>query len=101
MVEFWQGALHYVPRSPARAGWVVLTDPEGRGPHLAFQARQARRPARSWLPLDLYTDAQEAEVERLLELGAKRYPWPPISWCWKTLTATSSASSSGLSPEGR
>jgi hypothetical protein len=28
-VAFWQDALHYVPREPARNGWVVLRDPEG------------------------------------------------------------------------
>ena len=30
---------------------------------------------RSWLHLDLYTNDQEAEVERLIKLGATRYPW--------------------------
>ena len=75
MVAFWQAALHYVPRAPAAGGWVVLCDPEGRGPNLSFQARDAVRPRRSWLHLDLYTEDQPAEVERLLELGATRYPW--------------------------
>ena len=28
-----------------------------------------------WLHLDLYTNQQEAEVERLIGLGAIRYPW--------------------------
>ena len=28
----------------------------------------------SW-HLDLYTDKQEAEVDRLLKIGATRYPW--------------------------
>jgi hypothetical protein len=27
------------------------------------------------LHLDLYTTARDQEVERLLQLGAKRYPW--------------------------
>jgi hypothetical protein len=25
--------------------------------------------------LDLYTDQRETEVERLVEIGARRYPW--------------------------
>ena len=74
-VAFWQAALHYVPREPAKDGWVVLRDPEDKGPNLSFQ-RRARRPrSRSWLHLDLYTADQQAEVERLVALGARRYPW--------------------------
>src|SRR5215475_1171483 len=29
-VAFWQAALHYVPREPAKDGWVVLRDPEAQ-----------------------------------------------------------------------
>jgi hypothetical protein len=29
-VAFWQAALHYEPREPAKDGWVVLRDPEGK-----------------------------------------------------------------------
>ena len=28
-VAFWTAALHYVPREPAKDGWVVLRDPDG------------------------------------------------------------------------
>jgi len=66
MVTFWQAALHYVPRAPASDGWVVLKDPAGKGPNLSFQARTKRRSARNWLHLDLYTDRQSEEIERLL-----------------------------------
>ena len=31
-VAFWQAALHYVPREPAKDGWVVLRDPEDKIP---------------------------------------------------------------------
>jgi catechol 2,3-dioxygenase-like lactoylglutathione lyase family enzyme len=75
MVTFWQAALHYVPRAPAQGGWVVLRDPKDRGPNLSFQARQESRRGRSWLHLDLYTGDQAGEVERLITLGATRYPW--------------------------
>ena len=75
MHTFWQSALHYVPRAPANNGWVVLRDPEGRGPNLSLQARDRRSERRSWLHLDLYTDDQKSEVERLVGLGATRYPW--------------------------
>ena len=54
-VAFWQAALHYVPREPAKDGWVVLRDPEDKGPNLSFQGRDRRPRSRSWLHLDLYT----------------------------------------------
>ncbi|MCA1406519.1 VOC family protein [Ensifer sp. IC3342] len=75
MVAFWQEALHYVPRAPASGGWIVLCDPEGRGPNISFQARDRRDWRRSWLHLDLYTECQQEEVRRLLTIGAKQYAW--------------------------
>ena len=75
MVSFWQEALHYVPRRPAKDGWVVLRDPNGKGPNLSFQLRERGRSRRNWMHLDLYTDRQDDEVNRLLQLGARRYPW--------------------------
>jgi catechol 2,3-dioxygenase-like lactoylglutathione lyase family enzyme len=64
-----------VPRTPAEGGWVVLRDPKGRGPNLSLQQRKERRHGRNWLHLDLYTSDQSSEVERLIGLGALRYPW--------------------------
>ena len=75
MMEFWQSALHYITREPASDGWVVLRDPEGRGPNVSLQARDRRAGKRSWLHLDLYTDDQAGEAERLVQIGARRYPW--------------------------
>ena len=79
MLAFWQEALHYVPREPAKGGWVVLRDPKGRAPNVSLNQVSTRRIAKSRLHLDLYTNDQEAEVERLVKLGAIRYPWryPP------------------------
>lgn len=74
-MAFWQAALGYVPREPARDGWVVLQDPTGRGPNLSFQARAAPRRTRSWLHLDLYAADRDREVARLTGLGAQAYPW--------------------------
>ena len=75
MVEFWQRALAYVPREPASDGWVVLRDPSGKGPNLSFQKRDRRAACRGWIHLDLYTTEQQGEVDRLVALGARRYPW--------------------------
>jgi|SRR6516162_921447 catechol 2,3-dioxygenase-like lactoylglutathione lyase family enzyme len=80
MYEFWREALHYVPRAPAADGWVVLCDPKGSGPNISLDRLPEKRTGkRSHLHLDLYTNDREQEVERLLALGARQYPWryPP------------------------
>ncbi len=77
MLAFWQEALQYVPREPAEGGWVVLCDPEGRGPNVSLEkVPEPFEPIgeTSRVHLDLYTNDQEGEVERLVELGATRYP---------------------------
>ena len=74
-VEFWQAALGYQARDQHYTDWVVLRDPNGIGPNLSFQAREHRAPRRSWIHLDLYSSDQNADIERLLKLGARRYPW--------------------------
>ena len=75
MIAFWQAALHYTPRAPATGGWVVLQDPKGRGPSLSLQARDKPAARRSWLHIDLYTENRDREVQRLVRIGARRYPW--------------------------
>jgi hypothetical protein len=73
MLAFWQEALHYVPRYPARGGWVILGDPEERSPNISLNQVTTKRRGRNRLHLDLYTDNREGEVERLLKIGAKRH----------------------------
>ena len=76
MMKFWQQALGYVPVRPASGGFVILTDPAGKGPNISLdQSPEKRRGKRSWLHLDLYADDQKAEVARLIKLGALPYPW--------------------------
>jgi len=75
MVEFWGKALNYHPREPITDDWAILTDPEKAEPNLAFQKRDKKRDRRNWIHLDLYTDDQENEVNRLLKIGAKKYEW--------------------------
>jgi len=72
MKAFWQKALGYAPRRPPTPGdpFVVLKDPAGKGPNVSIDQMP---PERGRLHLDLYTDDQEGEVERLLALGATRY----------------------------
>jgi catechol 2,3-dioxygenase-like lactoylglutathione lyase family enzyme len=73
MLAFWQEALHYIPREPAKGGWVVLRDHEGRGPNVSLNQVRERRRGRNRLHLDLYTDNREDEVNRLLRIGATRH----------------------------
>lgn len=75
MLSFWQSALSYAPREPPEDGWVVLTDPTGKGPNISLDRVEQPPPLGevSRVHLDLYTDDGEREVERLLGLGATRY----------------------------
>jgi catechol 2,3-dioxygenase-like lactoylglutathione lyase family enzyme len=77
MVAFWQAALRYeVEHADPRGGFVILRDPAGQGPNVSLdQAPVKRTGKRGWIHLDLYTRSQQAEVERLVALGATRYPW--------------------------
>ena len=62
MLAFWQEALHYVPREPAKGGWVVLRDPAGRGPNLSLDRIPEKRSGkRSRLHLDFYTNTEKAK----------------------------------------
>jgi len=76
MLAFWQEALHYVTRSPASDGWVILRDPTGRNTNVSLNrvTREEKLVGKNWLHFDLYTADQKSEVERLLKLGAKRHP---------------------------
>jgi hypothetical protein len=76
MLVFWQEALHYVPRQPAKDGWVILRDPAGRNTNVSLNqvSVSEKLMGRNWLHFDLYTNDQEGEVERLLKLGATRHP---------------------------
>lgn len=77
MSAFWQDALHYVPRDAAESDWVVLRDPESRGVNVSLQQVPEKPAGKNRLHLDLYTDDQEGEVERLLKIGATRHPRAP------------------------
>ena len=75
MLAFWQEALLYIPRNPAKDGWVVLQDPAGISPNISLNQVLHKRSVKSKLHLDLYTHDRDAEVERLIKIGASHYPW--------------------------
>ena len=73
MMVFWQEALHYAPKYPPEQGWVILQDPERRGPNISLNQVSRKTPGRNNLHLDLYSGDREGEVQRLLKIGAKRH----------------------------
>jgi Glyoxalase-like domain len=77
MCAFWKAALGYELREAPQDGWAVLTDPTGKGPNISLdRVRESIAPAPDELSpihLDLYTEDQQAEVERLVALGARRF----------------------------
>ncbi len=85
MVAFWQAALRYVPRGPADDEGVVLTDPHGKGPNVSLYGTREGPLGDYRLHLDLYSSAPEAEVERLVGLGATRVRSPAAGEDFVTL----------------
>ena len=98
-VDFWTAALDYVLRYPVEDDWAILRPRAGGGPNLSLNLGETV-PTPSRVHLDLYAgdhDDQSAEVRRLIDLGATHvewdYPEDGTSSCWRTPTATASASS--------
>ncbi len=74
MLTFWQEALHYVPREPPEEDWVVISDPGGKHVNVSLQQVPEKASGKNRLHFDLYTNDQETEVKRLLQIGATRHP---------------------------
>lgn len=70
MIAFWKAALGYEFREPPSEDWALLYDPHGAGPNLSFQKDPHGPGEVYWFHLDLYSSDPEAEVQRLLQLGA-------------------------------
>ncbi len=77
MKAFWQEALRYEARVSEQRDWAILRDPERRDVNVALQKVPEPRVGKNRLHLDLYTDRAEAEIDRLLALGATRHPREP------------------------
>lgn len=72
---FWCDALGYVPREDGDDTWVVLIPHSGGGARLALMLSETPVQEHPRIHLDLYADNQEAEVARLLDLGASTVGW--------------------------
>ena len=74
-LDFWTSALDYRPVREPDADWAILAPVAGRGPQLALKLVGSETNPSPRHHLDLYAADQDAEVERLIELGATRVEW--------------------------
>ena len=70
---FWCAALHYRPKYPLSDDWAVLVPENGEGLQLSLSLVTSPHARRHHM--DLFADDREAEVERLISLGAQRKEW--------------------------
>jgi len=74
--EFWEEALGYVRRDDGESDdFVLLGPPDGIGPHVSLDRVRSSLQIPPRLHLDLYTEDQTREVERLVALGATEVHW--------------------------
>jgi catechol 2,3-dioxygenase-like lactoylglutathione lyase family enzyme len=71
---FWTAALDY-ERLDMDHDFVLLRPKDGAGPNLSLDRVRSKLQIPPRLHLDLYTDDQTEEVERLLALGATEVHW--------------------------
>lgn len=74
-LDFWTAALDYIPRRPPEEDFVVLGPRDGAGPNISLDRVPAAVQVPPRIHLDLYSDQQDADIERLLSLGASRVEW--------------------------
>jgi catechol 2,3-dioxygenase-like lactoylglutathione lyase family enzyme len=75
---FWTAALDYVPRGPERGddeGFALLHPRIGDGPNISLDRVRSEVHIPPRIHLDLYTEDQAGEVQRLIGLGATEVHW--------------------------
>jgi catechol 2,3-dioxygenase-like lactoylglutathione lyase family enzyme len=72
---FWEAALGYVRRESDSDDFVLLRPRDGVGPNMSLDRVRSALQIPPRLHLDLYTEDQAGEVERLLALGATEVHW--------------------------
>jgi hypothetical protein len=69
IVDFWTEAIGYQQRQESLP-YVVPVPKEGHGPALVLQPIPESKSAKNRMHLDLHVDDRQAEVDRLVALGA-------------------------------
>ena len=73
--EFWEAALGYARREGDSDDFVLLRPRNGVGPNLSLDRVRSTLQIPPRIHLDLYTDHQADEVQRLLALGTTEVQW--------------------------
>jgi predicted enzyme related to lactoylglutathione lyase len=73
--EFWEAALGYVRRNVTSDDFMLLRPKDGIGPNLSLDRVHSTVQVPPRLHLDLYTEDQAGELERLKALGATEVHW--------------------------
>jgi predicted enzyme related to lactoylglutathione lyase len=72
---FWEEALGYRRRRAGSDDFLVLEPESGVGPNVSLDRAPSDLQIPPRIHLDLYAEDQDAEVRRLIELGATRVHW--------------------------
>ena len=73
--QFWMAALDYVPRQEQSDDFALLRPRNGVGPNVSLDQVRSTLQIPPRIHLDLYTDDQAGEVQRLIGLGATEVHW--------------------------
>jgi predicted enzyme related to lactoylglutathione lyase len=73
--EFWEAALGYVRREKTSDDFMLLRPKDGVGPNVSLDQVRSTVQIPPRIHLDLYTEDQTGEVERLKKLGATEVHW--------------------------
>jgi predicted enzyme related to lactoylglutathione lyase len=73
--EFWEAALDYVRRDLPSDDFMLLRPRDDVGPNLSLDKVHSTLQVPPRIHLDLYTEDQAGEVERLKALGATEVHW--------------------------
>jgi predicted enzyme related to lactoylglutathione lyase len=74
-IKFWGAALDYVPREGPSDDFTVLRPRNGVGPNVSLDKVHSKVQVPPRIHLDLYTEDQAGEVQRLIALGATEVHW--------------------------
>lgn len=74
-LQFWSAALNYQPLREPSTDWAILVPCGGPAPQLALTVVTSHAEDHQGHHLDLYAEDAGAEIDRLIQLGAKRVEW--------------------------